>query len=57
MPRPAALCALLNNRHPFGWLWEPKHMSKPKTLLEDMCEHALSCGASGLPARTDGQPE
>ena len=23
-------------------------MSKPKTLLEDLCEHALSCGAQGI---------
>jgi LexA DNA binding domain len=23
-------------------------MSKPKTLLEDLCEHALSCGADSL---------
>lgn len=23
-------------------------MSKPKTLLEDLCEHALSCGAQSL---------
>ncbi len=23
-------------------------MSKPKTLLEDLCEHAISCGAEGL---------
>jgi len=23
-------------------------MSKPKTLLEDLCEHALSCGAQSI---------
>jgi hypothetical protein len=23
-------------------------MSKPKTLLEDLCEHALSCGAESI---------
>lgn len=25
-----------------------KLMSKPKTLLEDLCEHALSCGAESI---------
>ncbi|MEO8591790.1 MAG: hypothetical protein ABI759_00575 [Candidatus Solibacter sp.] len=31
-------------------------MSKPKTLLEDLCEHALSCGAQSLEMeREDGR--
>jgi hypothetical protein len=28
-------------------------MSKPKTLLEDLCEHALSCGADSIEVEYD----
>jgi hypothetical protein len=28
-------------------------MSNPKTLLEDLCEHALSCGAESIEVEYD----
>jgi hypothetical protein len=32
-------------------------MSKPKTLLEDLCEHALSCGAESLEVEYEDRRE